>query len=385
MASLWFYKSGEKEVGPVAFQELVELLRAGKLTGDHRVRRELSPEWGAARDVIGLVRAALGQAGASASPAEGEKEKSPPAAVAKPAAGVSPPAPSRPRAVSAPEATTAHTAPAHPSARRRLTLLVGAAVLIALVAGYLVAGPEFSLARLFGKKATLREEFNGTAIDLPRWQVQQTGARVTPKDGELRAVFPPGRSRSSTVGLDSRFKIEGDFEIRVDYRLIAVESPKKANEEIKVDILVEGPDGKASVMRGIRLRNGDWYACWADRTADTPDAGVWNETETKDRSGSLCLRRSGEQLAFLVTGPDEELRELHSIPYGLAPIDKLWLRVWVPSNEKPVEIACDNLQIEANRLLMPSSNRSRFSWAVTSAAVALAMAAGAAWYWTSRR
>jgi serine/threonine protein kinase len=58
MASRWFYRVFDQELGPVGFQDLVELIRAGTLTEGDRVRRELSEEWQAARDVIGLFRAA---------------------------------------------------------------------------------------------------------------------------------------------------------------------------------------------------------------------------------------------------------------------------------------------------------------------------------------
>jgi len=58
MASRWFYKLFDQEVGPVGFQDLAEMVAKGTLTEDDRVRREFSEEWIAARDVIGLFRAA---------------------------------------------------------------------------------------------------------------------------------------------------------------------------------------------------------------------------------------------------------------------------------------------------------------------------------------
>jgi len=58
MASRWFYRVFDQEMGPVGFQDLVEMVRAGTLTEKDRVRRESGEEWIAPREVIGLFRAA---------------------------------------------------------------------------------------------------------------------------------------------------------------------------------------------------------------------------------------------------------------------------------------------------------------------------------------
>lgn len=73
MASRWFYRVFDQEMGPVGFQDLAELVRAGTLTEEDRVRREFGDEWIAAREVIGLFRAAQGSAG-DARPPEPEPE-----------------------------------------------------------------------------------------------------------------------------------------------------------------------------------------------------------------------------------------------------------------------------------------------------------------------
>lgn len=58
MASRWYRKVDDAEVGPVTFQDLVEMIVAGVLTGEDWVRREFSPEWMRARTIIGLFHAA---------------------------------------------------------------------------------------------------------------------------------------------------------------------------------------------------------------------------------------------------------------------------------------------------------------------------------------
>ncbi len=58
MATRWFQKQGGREIGPFGFQELAAMLRAGTLHEDDRVRMEHGTQWIAARDVLGLLRAA---------------------------------------------------------------------------------------------------------------------------------------------------------------------------------------------------------------------------------------------------------------------------------------------------------------------------------------
>lgn len=58
MASQWLCRILQEELGPLNFQELVELARAGTLSEDDLVREERAATWQPARTVIGLFHAA---------------------------------------------------------------------------------------------------------------------------------------------------------------------------------------------------------------------------------------------------------------------------------------------------------------------------------------
>lgn len=68
MASQWFCRVLGQEMGPLSFQDLVEMIRAGTLTENDPVRRKESSEWTPAREVIGLFRKAKSEAGEAATP-----------------------------------------------------------------------------------------------------------------------------------------------------------------------------------------------------------------------------------------------------------------------------------------------------------------------------
>jgi hypothetical protein len=58
MATQWYVKRGDDETGPVAFRDLVELVRKGELTPDDRVRPSYKPDWQWADSVVGLFHMA---------------------------------------------------------------------------------------------------------------------------------------------------------------------------------------------------------------------------------------------------------------------------------------------------------------------------------------
>jgi len=58
MATQWYVKRGDDESGPIAFRDLVELVRKGELTPDDRVRPTYKPDWQCADSVVGLFHMA---------------------------------------------------------------------------------------------------------------------------------------------------------------------------------------------------------------------------------------------------------------------------------------------------------------------------------------
>ena len=81
MASRWYAKVSQEELGPFGFQDLAKMLRSGRIAQDTLVRREIGGDWTRARDVIGLLRAAAIEPKVCEEPPE---EKLQPVAVAGP-------------------------------------------------------------------------------------------------------------------------------------------------------------------------------------------------------------------------------------------------------------------------------------------------------------
>jgi hypothetical protein len=58
MATQWFYQDGGQEQGPIGFRDLVELVRAGRITHVDLVRSSWKSEWQQADSVVGLFHMA---------------------------------------------------------------------------------------------------------------------------------------------------------------------------------------------------------------------------------------------------------------------------------------------------------------------------------------
>ena len=54
MATQWYFQASGQEGGPVAFRELIELVRSGTLTEADLVRSSWKTEWQPANSVVGL-------------------------------------------------------------------------------------------------------------------------------------------------------------------------------------------------------------------------------------------------------------------------------------------------------------------------------------------
>jgi hypothetical protein len=363
MPGQWYYKIGEKEAGPVTFQQLVEMVRSGTLVEDHGVRRELSQEWTAARDVIGLYRAA-GIAKAEI----GSPEPAKPPAQAMPASSGPGPAPR----------TSPPAAAGKPGPRRFGKIAwIGCAVaasLVALAAAYRAWSGRAILppwVPVLGARPVVREDFHGRTLNRSLWKPAHVSGRMGPKDGRLHVLVPRGSAGRVPEEIQSLAKIEGDFDIRADYGLVSL--PKVKAGEIKVEIGVVGPEGAAVVFRSIHHKEGETYGLWfhAQEQGDAPP--VFLLSRTTDRAGTMRLQRSGEELIGYAAGPGEDFRELGRASFGDGPVHTLLFRGAAPATDSDTEVTFANVEIQADRIIVPGLPARAWPWLVGLAVPAAAL------------
>ena len=199
-------------------------------------------------------------------------------------------------------------------------------------------------------------------------------------------LVPRGGDRRPPVGFKSRFTIEGDFDVRVPYRIGSWSTPKK--HWINLSIVVSGPDGVATVIRTNHSQVGSGYSLWHG-PADKERKGAWKQEPSKDSSGWLRLKRTGGELEFFYSGLGEpSFRQLGAIDFGIAPITSLAFQLSVPEMATSVAVSFGKIEIEAERVIEPprpgdSKFWPRF-WLATCAVLAVAGGLGA-WFWQRAR
>ena len=138
-----------------------------------------------------------------------------------------------------------------------MTRNVAILVIIASVdVGYPVLGQESA-------PTEITETFDRGEFDRMRWSLNNTSVAVTQVDfskRKMRLVIPPGPDKRPLMGLDSRFGVEGDFDISVDYSIRSLPKPEK--EWVNLSIFIIGPDGMAAMTRTHNSKSGQGYSMW---------------------------------------------------------------------------------------------------------------------------
>ena len=102
------------------------------------------------------------------------------------------------------------------------------------------------------------------------------------------------------MGLDSRFGLEGDFDISVDYSIRSLPRPEK--EWTNLSIFIIGPDGMAAMTRTNNSNSGEGYSMWFQPWEGSKAKGTARNVPTQDKAGTLRLARLGKELALLCLG-----------------------------------------------------------------------------------
>jgi hypothetical protein len=90
-------------------------------------------------------------------------------------------------------------------------------------------------------------------------------------------------------------------------------------------------------------------------------------------------------LRFWARGRTGEFRQLGAVAYGVGPIDRLEFRVIVPGLRAPVDVALDNIAIEAARLIEPPAPAtSMIGPRVWLGVIVVLVAVVAIWLWWRR-
>ncbi|WP_145368733.1 hypothetical protein [Maioricimonas rarisocia] len=156
--------------------------------------------------------------------------------------------------------------------------------------------------------------------------------------------------------MKSRFRLEGDFDIRAEFSIESLPMPRDG--WINVELFIDGPGGPASVMRTNHSTEGAGFSCWWEPPAKGVP-GVWTHVGSESKRATLQLKRERDLLTFHILNPGKMLDssqetpdqiQLSSVKYGTLPIDRVELRVAVPETETRGNVAFHNVSIDADEI-----------------------------------
>jgi hypothetical protein len=266
--------------------------------------------------------------------------------------------------------------PGRISTRRLLLVVVAASLASASIATALDEQP-----------AEVDESFANRDFDRARWTMGNLNVAAAKADlsrGTLRLVVPAAPAMRPLLGLDSRFGLEGDFEISVDYTLRSLPRPEK--EWVNVSIYIQGADGQAAMTRTNDLKSGQGYNVWFQPGAGSKAKGAGQSVPTEDKAGSLKLERVGSELRCSAAAKGQSLHQIAAVEFGTRPVQQVGFHILAPAMKAPVDVEFDNVHVKAERFtgLAPPTPAGYGVLLWVLAAGVVFIAAALVWWWRNR-
>jgi len=385
VADRWFCKVLDREMGPLAFGDLVELARSGTLTERDPVRPEGSDDWVAACEIAGLFELAECEPTAAAAPVS----SGPPEPVAAPADAEE----IEPRAEAA-------------GRTRKRSLIWGAGIAVVVMAAVAAAllfsrgfrepdpGGTHAGAAAMEDRFTqdFREQFTPQALELVGgrplrriWKAEAEGLRFTlPDDSEV-----------SYYAVSPRIVVKGDFEVTAAFTVLDLPRPSQGfGAGLRVE--VEDLQGERAAMQRLhRQDKGHVFAAYRGRRKEDDtyehSARMIPIEDPRARSGWLRLRRDGTKIEYHVADAGgEQFTKIHEEQFPADDVAKLRLAVQTGGSPTAVDVLWTYLDVRAQRLdrVYQPPEKPKIWRMLIVLLLAILLVAGlclAVWLWLARR
>jgi hypothetical protein len=253
---------------------------------------------------------------------------------------------------------------------------------LALVCFFTIA-PSSVDAAGWPESTTLIESFDGGKLDSSNWMIDPMsppGVKFDLVADGLRIRLPPGTHGRPPAVMQSRFEIEGNFDIRLSYRIGSLPKPKR--EWSNIEIYIDGQDGQAAVIRTNHAEVGPGYTLWYGPPKGSNKKGAWKHIPNRDDVGTLRLERSGRRLRFEAGYRPDGLREIGEVDFGDGTVEKLQFRLLVPETQADTDVAFEDVRVRADRLIgAPPPSKTMFGPRAWLGVVLVLLAASSVGIW----
>lgn len=347
METKWFCKMRGREMGPMSFQDLVELVRSGTLAKNDPVRQQGNNKWIRARQVEGLFSAAASDPATVARPdPDGRSEPVPPADKAE---------------AGEPLGQGAR----RPGTRRLLlggglVILVATVVVVALIwrssrtspgsgrlPGQSQPGDAAKLKASFTQD--FHEQFQPRFLELIGGSRPDQLSKLGPKGLHVRI---PDDSDVFYCGVRPKIVVKGDFEITAGFTIIDLPRPKEGFGA-GVQIYIEDPrHERAAIQRIHREREGHVFAAY--RGVVKEDGSHQHHPRLQEAaatSGWLRLKRVGTRIRYQVADLNSDtFTQIHETEFTDEDVVLLRLIAQTGGSPTRVDAAWTYLDVHAEEL-----------------------------------
>jgi prepilin-type N-terminal cleavage/methylation domain-containing protein/prepilin-type processing-associated H-X9-DG protein len=210
-------------------------------------------------------------------------------------------------------------------------------------------------------KGVLDIDFKSDAVDRSAFEPDIKGSKgrwFFSETKGLVAVIPKGAADRPPIKYVSRFDLEGNFEITLDF--IAAKIPAAHSASVKkgdepsntVELILSGPWGWCTLNRRS-TKSGDAWTYFAkvegnEESSSKPAAG---------KSGRLSAKRVGDQLSFLCSAGETPLETVGTIPFTSLPITEVSFQVYAWNSVDELEVDFPRVRIEAEQIKLWNSQQ----------------------------
>ncbi len=232
----------------------------------------------------------------------------------------------------------------------------------------------------FQKDTNLKDQFRPAGRDNEKYTAQDAqGFRIT---------LPATTQKRPVVGLITKWRVHGDFEIRLSYQGFQSPVPESGSGP-KLSIYVRRATDRgeaASIERLARQKDGDIFLA---HTAYTDRDGGRRTSQWSDKAsesaGGLQLKRTGPTLQFLVIdGTGTDYREVYRTDWGDEDLDLIRLGVDPGDSRQAFEVRITEFSVAADALPVGPASRASASWRWWVALVAVLVVGVVLWRYLSK-
>ena len=198
--------------------------------------------------------------------------------------------------------------------------------------------------------AALVETFAGDTFDRDQWRLatpKPEVATVTIESGAVRIVAPPAAAPRPQVRNVAAFRIEGDFDVSVDYRL-ARPLPDPISEYINVELILLGADGNLHLSRTNHKGAGNGIVSFYQPPSGSEKKSHWKHTPAPAKAGTLRIIRTGDVATFWHKPEGSaDFGRIAEVAYGPGEIKQMVAAVSIATpTTQPVDVSFDNLRVK---------------------------------------